>query len=198
MRYSDYFKTYEGNLGWCKPFVSEDGKVKYVLNEGEIIDLYVNGRYIKPEIERPGKYSRYSDAQLKRAAKLATPYYDEHHGWTDEELLLQHCHECNCSECHSFRDCEAMREPYYGDGDDTHWAIYEIEYTSPRTGKPVRTTRRAESAVAAIDALCDRYGWRSHLKQIDAAEHGREWAECSIDPDGGINYSFSALASWVG
>lgn len=70
---------------------------------------------------------------------------------------------------------------------------YKIEYT--RNGKDSTVIRRAESAEAAVDKLAAQYGWRVKLNMYDAATRGEEWAQVAVDPDGGINYSFAALAS---
>lgn len=65
---------------------------------------------------------------------------------------------------------------------------YKITYN----GKTV--IRRGENAEDAIDRLCDQYGWRSKLNQYDADTRGQEWAECSVDTDGGINWAMTILA----
>lgn len=65
---------------------------------------------------------------------------------------------------------------------------YKITYN----GKTV--TRRGENAEDSIDRLCDQYGWRYRLNQYDTDTRGDEWAECSVDTDGGINWGMTMLA----
>ena len=66
---------------------------------------------------------------------------------------------------------------------------YVLEYN----GKKV--IRNADSAEAAIEKLCDQYAWRCHLKQYDADTRGKEWAECSVDTEGGINWNLTIIAT---
>lgn len=49
-------------------------------------------------------------------------------------------------------------------------------------------TRLATSAVNAIEAQCRRYGWSCRLVQCDDS-HGKDWAECYIDRNGGGDYA---------
>lgn len=65
---------------------------------------------------------------------------------------------------------------------------YKISYD----GKTV--TRNADTAQAAIEKLCDQYGWGYKLKQYDADTRGHEWAECAADTNGGINYNRTIYA----
>ena len=66
---------------------------------------------------------------------------------------------------------------------------YILEYN----GKKV--TRHADTAEKAIEKLCDQYGWSYTLYQYDADTRGREWAECRVDTDGGINWNLRVLAT---
>ena len=69
---------------------------------------------------------------------------------------------------------------------------YTIKYT--RNNREVSTMRVSESAEAAIEKLCDQYGWRGKLKQYDADTRGKQWAEVIADPEGGINYNIRIVA----
>lgn len=69
---------------------------------------------------------------------------------------------------------------------------YIVKYT--RNNRQISTTRFSDSAEAAIEKLCDQYGWRGKLKQYDADTRGKHWAEVIADPEGGINYSLRIVA----
>lgn len=49
-------------------------------------------------------------------------------------------------------------------------------------------TRWATSAVAAIQAQCDRYGWSWCLTECDGLTNGKQWAKAYVDRNGGGNY----------
>jgi uncharacterized cysteine cluster protein YcgN (CxxCxxCC family) len=68
-----------------------------------------------------------------------------------------------------------------------------VKYTLEYNGRKV--VRIADTAQAAVEKLCDQYGWRCTLKQYDADTRGLEWAECAVDADGGINWNLTILAS---
>jgi len=57
-----------------------------------------------------------------------------------------------------------------------------------------RVVRHADSAEHAINKLCDQYGWRCRLDMYDADTRGMEWAKCSADTEGGINYNVTLFA----
>lgn len=68
----------------------------------------------------------------------------------------------------------------------------EERYKVVYRGKTV--VRRGASAQDAVERLCDQFGWRCRLRQYDADTRGMVWAECDVDPDGGINWDFAVLA----
>lgn len=50
-------KTYEKmsygeNLSWCKPYISEDERYALAVNEGEIINIQIDGRDIEWDEKR--------------------------------------------------------------------------------------------------------------------------------------------------
>lgn len=69
---------------------------------------------------------------------------------------------------------------------------YEIKYT--KNEHEISMIREAETALGAIERLCDQYGWRCKLSQYDADSRGLEWAEAYADTDGGINFSLRIVA----
>ena len=82
---------------------------------------------------------------------------------------------------------------------DTNQALsrYEIKYTRSQEGQwnqEIIVTREAETALGAIEKLCDQYGWRCRLSQFDADSRGLEWAEAYADTEGGINFSRRIVA----
>ena len=68
-----------------------------------------------------------------------------------------------------------------------------MRYTITYAGKSV--TRIADTAEKAIEKLCDQYGWSFRLRQYDADTCGREWTECAVDTEGGINWNLRVLAT---
>lgn len=69
---------------------------------------------------------------------------------------------------------------------------YEITYT--RNGKEHTQIRISDTAENAIESLCNQYGWEYKINMIDADSCGKEWCKVAIDPDGGINWRFTAIA----
>lgn len=69
---------------------------------------------------------------------------------------------------------------------------YEIKYN--KNEREIVIIREAETALGAIERLCDQYGWRCRLIQFDADSRGLEWAEAYADTDGGINFSLRIVA----
>lgn len=69
--------------------------------------------------------------------------------------------------------------------EDESLSVPDVSYriTYERNGRNVTTTRKAATAQAAAEALCDQYGWRFRLKQYDADTRGGEWAECAAATD---------------
>lgn len=68
-----------------------------------------------------------------------------------------------------------------------------MKYIIQYKGKTL--VRHADTAEAAVEKLCDQYGWRCKLRQYDADTRGREWAECSVDTEGGINWNMTVIAN---
>lgn len=92
----------EANLGWCKPYTSEDGKYVLILRDdkGKVDAIKTpDGTYYNVDLN--------SDI-LRKFAKSVNPDYDLYRGYTDEQLALEHMRETGCANC-PFRDeCEAM------------------------------------------------------------------------------------------
>ena len=90
-----------GNLSWCRPFESENGKVWFALNEGSVEGLKIDGEDVDVNAET-----------LHRAAVMANDEYDEYEGYSDTEILLDSpASECDCCDCPWFAMCAAMDNP---------------------------------------------------------------------------------------
>ena len=90
------------NLGWCKPYVSEDGKYALAVNEGEVAGMVFNGEDIKADkLDKPD--------MLRQFAKAVNPDYDDYDGWGDLHIALDgSVRECGCANCPWFDICDAM------------------------------------------------------------------------------------------
>lgn len=97
----------EQTLSWCKPMQSENGRVIFAQNEGEICGMQIDGK----EVRIP--QSGISAFDLQRAAKAANEDYDQLKAdeWDDEEILGDVCHAKPCCRCPWFGSCEAMDDP---------------------------------------------------------------------------------------
>lgn len=73
---------------------------------------------------------------------------------------------------------------------------YVIEYAIGE--KEIKTTRKACSAVEAIDRLTDQYRWSWRSSLVDCETCGDEWCVGYIDTDGGINYEWYVSAKKKG
>lgn len=70
--------------------------------------------------------------------------------------------------------------------------LYTVRWGSD--DHPVTVSRWAENAGDAIESICNQYGWRGKLDMYDSDTRGDEWAEYSVDTDGGINYNRRIIA----
>lgn len=87
------------NLGWCKPYVSDDEKFAIAVNEGRVSGMILNGEDC--EIDKP--------TLLKRFAQSVNPDYDDYDGWGDLHIALEgDIRERGCAECPWFSICDAM------------------------------------------------------------------------------------------
>ena len=71
---------------------------------------------------------------------------------------------------------------------------YKITYQKKEDQNDKVVRRIADNAQDALEKLCNQYGWGYKLTMYDADTRGAEWAQFYIDPTGGINYEFLALA----
>lgn len=89
-----------GNLSWCKPYVSENQRIKFSVNEGAIASLKIDGVEVDATAEN-----------VKKAAQIANSAYDAYDGWDDTHILVEAASEQDCCDCPWFDVCEAMDDP---------------------------------------------------------------------------------------
>lgn len=93
------------NLGWCKPYVSDDESCCVIVNNGKIASCTINGEdvgYILPNTD--------VDAIAHRLAVAVNPDYADYDGWDDLHIAIDAMTEVGCSECPFRDDCDAMWE----------------------------------------------------------------------------------------
>ena len=101
--------SYGENLGWCKPYISEDERYALAINEGKIISIQIDGRLVEMDEREPGHF-RYSKDLLHRLARSVNPDYDEYVGYADTYIILDALEERGCAECPWRDECVAMLE----------------------------------------------------------------------------------------
>lgn len=98
MKYRDLMRESNENQSWCKPMISD--RVKFTIMEGQITALIID------ETEVPA-----TAENIKTAAKMVNPYYDEYEGWSDHHIACNgDVREAPCHECPWFAECEIMNE----------------------------------------------------------------------------------------
>lgn len=98
MKYRDLMRESNENLSWCKPMISD--RIKFTIMEGEITALEIDGDEVGATPEN-----------IKAAAKIVNPYYDDYEGWSDDHVACQgNVKEAPCHECPWFGICEVMDE----------------------------------------------------------------------------------------
>lgn len=103
--------NYGENLGWCKPYISEDDRYALVLHEGEISTIQADGRDLDWDDKDPIYVTlRYSKDLLHRLARSVNPDYDEYEGYTDTHIILDAMQERGCAACPWRDECDAMIE----------------------------------------------------------------------------------------
>lgn len=98
MKYRDLMSESNENQYWCKPMISD--RVKFTIMEGCITALIID------ETEVPA-----TPENIKKAAKIVNPYYDDYVGWSDTYIAsMGDVKEAACHECPWFGICEVMEE----------------------------------------------------------------------------------------
>ena len=90
------------NLSWCRPYISRDGSCAMVINEGEIINIMINGK----DFPNPSR------EQLAALDALLNPDDADPDADGEEliEILLDDMREVGCADCPYRDECECMEE----------------------------------------------------------------------------------------
>ena len=105
--YRDIMRTSDDNLGWCKPYVSSDGKNAIAIADGRPVSLLINGHDIDditPDAMRRFVLAVNPDMDIDDIADADTL-----------ELATEPLHESPCHDCPWFAVCAAMDEEYDGE-----------------------------------------------------------------------------------
>lgn len=104
-----------GNLGWCKPYITDDERIAFVQCEGHVQDARIDGVDLDTthDFIRPQELTAASFSALAHA--LHGDAYSDYIGYTDKELVTVaveegKIREGDCCDCPYFNDCEAMKE----------------------------------------------------------------------------------------
>ena len=101
MTIRDYMKRCGGNLGWCKPYFSEDENVVLAVNEGKPCGVMIDREDIRPEyVDKP--------ETIHRVAVRVNAYHEDYVGWDDLHVALDVMKEGDCCDCPWFGICDAM------------------------------------------------------------------------------------------
>ena len=95
-----------GNLSWCRPYISDDGKNAIAVYEGEICGMVFNGVDVdSTEMDKP--------ETVKAFARTVNDSYEDYSGWDDVHIALDGgvLKERSCCDCPWFDICEAMDNP---------------------------------------------------------------------------------------
>lgn len=113
-----------GNLSWCAPYSSSDGRIQFALNEGEIVSLKLDGKDVDSDVPQiPFAHNAtYSETLLEKVARILNSNYDDYEGWDNTHIILEargtSLKECDCCDCPWFDVCDAMDNPdKWGDPD---------------------------------------------------------------------------------
>ena len=116
-----YMARHEGeNLGWCRPFRSDNGRVALTYAEGVLASLEIDGE----EIDAFDPHDKAREDLWERVCRASTE--DEyildkdarHYTWS--EIALMDCLvECGCSSCPWFGMCDAMSDEISVFGNET-------------------------------------------------------------------------------
>lgn len=97
------------NIGWCKPYVSEDETVTLAIANNEIVGAVINGVDIKA--------SALDQIDLASLAKHVNPDYEDYDGYSDLHIIRDAMHTCCCADCPWFNICDAMDGDVEGSND---------------------------------------------------------------------------------
>lgn len=100
MTIRELMKENRENLGWCKPYTSDDGTVTLAIANGELVGAVIDGEDIKA--------SALDKINLTALAKRVNPDYDDYDGYDDLHIIRDAMHTKCCADCPWFDICDAM------------------------------------------------------------------------------------------
>ena len=100
------------SLDRCQCFdIGREKRVQVVVNDGMIIGLAIDGKYVLPEVLYGA--GTYTETTLEEVAKMVNPYFEEYQGYTATEIILDtKDRERPCCHCPWFYICDAMDEDF--------------------------------------------------------------------------------------
>ena len=108
------------NLDWCRPYISNNGRVAFVSNDGEPIDCAtIDGEiiYFGDDTEQ-----RHANLQKFVAAVMGDEYDPEVEYYVDDLTnyndVFGRCQEVGCHDCPWAKNCEPMQVIMYYMDDD--------------------------------------------------------------------------------
>lgn len=98
-------KTYETmnpgeNLGWCRPYASNNKTKAIIINEGNVeVIIFEKTVHIRP-----------NEKEIEEFAQLVNPDYEglSNRGMSNVEIILDVLSEVGCSDCPCRDCCDAM------------------------------------------------------------------------------------------
>lgn len=94
------------NMIWCKPFVSEDGRIAVAVKSGRMCGLSLNGVTVEIPADR-AEYRQLLDDAVKQTKGDAAKY----EAWDRLATLLDGLRETGCSKCPAKDTCEEVNQP---------------------------------------------------------------------------------------
>ena len=94
-------------ISWCEPKVTENGRIIWAQNGGDLCGAIVDGE------DMGGMTEEEAAEAVHGLAKIAAgEEYEEYSGWKDIEILREHSNDLpgGCRACPWFSICEAMTE----------------------------------------------------------------------------------------
>ena len=91
-----------GNLGWCKPYISDHRGYALAVSEGEVVGMMFAGEDIK--------YLDFANNKLllRLFARVVNNSYDIYTGYDDLYIATDAMSERSCRNCPWFDICDAM------------------------------------------------------------------------------------------
>lgn len=105
----EYYIENGGSLPWCRPYESDDGRVKFTYHEFarpgyQVMGLIIDGEEVTAPLEA-------LEADIERAARVVNDKYDDYGEYDPTHILLGgNVEELDCRDCPWFEECDAMED----------------------------------------------------------------------------------------